>query len=50
MTPYERVEAAHQQIEIAEALGYGEKGDLDNLDDTIDTEEDTGLFDRIGDS
>lgn len=58
LTPSEYVEAAREQLKIAEALGYGEKGDfkelyenLDDLDEKIDAREDTGnIFDKIGDS
>lgn len=58
LTPSEYVEAAREQLKIAEALGYGGKGDfkelyqnLDDLDEKIDAQENTGgIFDRIGDS
>jgi CO dehydrogenase/acetyl-CoA synthase alpha subunit len=58
LEPGELVEAARNQLRIAEALGYGGKGDfdelydnLDELDEKIDAEQDSGgIFDRIGDS
>ena len=58
LSPSEYVEAARQQLEIAEALGYGDKDDfkelhdnLDELDEKIDLADDTGgIFDKIGDS
>ncbi|TDL74873.1 YfdX family protein [Palleronia sediminis] len=58
LEPSEYVEAARVQLQMAEALGYGEEGDfdelydnLDELDEKIDLADDTGgIFDRIGDS
>ena len=58
LSPSQYVEAARQQLEIAEALGYGDKADfkelrdnLDDLDEKIDASEDAGnIFDKIGDS
>lgn len=58
LTPSEYVEAARQQLKIAEALGYGDKDDfkelrdnLDDLDEMIDAREDTGnIVDKIRDS
>ncbi|WCR09667.1 YfdX family protein [Paracoccus stylophorae] len=58
LSPSEYVEAARQQLEIAEALGYGDKDDfkelhdnLNELDEKIDLADDTGgIFDKIGDS
>lgn len=58
LEPGELVEAARNQLKIAEALGYGDEDDfeelhenLDELDEKIDAEQDSGgIFDRIGDS
>ncbi len=58
LSPGEYVEAARNQLKIAEALGYGGEDDfeelhenLDELDDKIDAEQDSGgIFDKIGDS
>lgn len=58
LSPRQYVEGAREQLKIAEALGYGEKGDfkelyenLDDLDEKIEAGADTGgIFDRIGDS
>lgn len=58
LTPSEYVEAARRQLEIAEALGYGDEDDfeelhdnLDELDEKIDAQHDAGnIFDKIGDS
>ncbi|SEM25113.1 YfdX protein [Roseovarius azorensis] len=58
ISPGEYVAAARSQLKIAEALGYGEEGDfeelhdnLDELDEKIDLADNTGgIFDRIGDS
>ncbi|PVA05659.1 YfdX family protein [Thalassorhabdomicrobium marinisediminis] len=58
LSPGEYVAAARNQLKIAEALGYGDEDDfeelhenLDELDDKIDAEQDSGgIFDKIGDS
>lgn len=58
LSPGEYVEAARNQLKIAEALGYGGKGDfeelydnLKQLDEKIDAKQDSGgIFDKIGDS
>ncbi|RAK08885.1 YfdX protein [Salipiger aestuarii] len=58
LSPGEYVEAARTQLRIAEALGYGDEDDfeelhenLDELDERIDLADDTGgVFDKIGDS
>lgn len=58
LSPGEYIEAARNQLRMAEALGYGGEGDfeelydnLDELDEKIDAEQDNGgIFDRIGDS
>ena len=58
LSPGEYVEAARNQLRIAEALGYGNEDDfeelhenLDELDEKIDAAHDTGgIFDKIGDS
>jgi hypothetical protein len=58
ISPGAYVEAARTQLKVAEALGYGEEGDFeeihdnfDELDEKIDLADDTGgIFDRIGDS
>lgn len=57
LTAADYVEAARQELEIAEALGYGRESDfedlheaLDELDRQIEAQEDTGgIFDRIDD-
>lgn len=58
LSPSDYVEAARTQLRIAEALGYGEEDDfeelhenLDELDEQIDLADDTdGVFDKIGNS
>ena len=57
LTAADYVEAARQELKIAEALGYGRESDfedlheaLDELDRQIEAQEDTGgIFDRIDD-
>lgn len=58
LSPSDYVEAARTQLRIAEALGYGEEDDfeelhenLDELDEQVDLADDTGgVFDKVGDS
>ncbi|WP_114389615.1 YfdX family protein [Notoacmeibacter marinus] len=58
ITPEELVEAAREELRIAEALGYGVERDyadlrdsIEELDDQIEAEEDTGgIFDTIADN